>query len=359
MKPLLRYALTTVLIAVLLTVAQAQTNATWRKLNTEPYRGKQDDICFVGPNQGWYVNGGGHIYHTTDGGETWGLQLKQPGTFFRCIGFVDSLLGFAGNIGPGYFPGVTDSIPLYKTTNGGKDWAPVTSLKGTALIGLCAIEIFHKPIINSGVLSPKTSIWAGGRVGGPAVLIRSEDLGNTWSMTPLEGKTAMLLDIKMTSHSTGFICGGTQADVQQANANILRTTDAGRTWTEVFRTNRPFEITWKGSFPTPDVGYVTIQSYNPDTTVKQQYIAKTTDAGRTWKELKLVDKSCREFGIGFIDTRRGWVGTLCGMLETQDGGASWQALKMGRAVNKVRVYQLAHGRWFGAAIGLEVYKWQE
>ena len=84
----------------------------WRKLATEPYRGKQDDIYFVNENVGWYVNGAGKIFRTQDGGATWQLQLDQPGTFFRCVAFIDEQHGFAGNIGPGYFPGVTDSVPL-------------------------------------------------------------------------------------------------------------------------------------------------------------------------------------------------------------------------------------------------------
>ncbi len=33
---------------------------------------------FVNAQLGWYVNGAGKIYKTTDGGETWLKQLEQP-----------------------------------------------------------------------------------------------------------------------------------------------------------------------------------------------------------------------------------------------------------------------------------------
>jgi hypothetical protein len=95
------------------------TNGSWEKLNTEPYPGKQDDICFVNEQLGWYVNGYGKIYHTADGGVTWNKQLEQKGTFFRCIAFLDSLTGFAGTVGTDYFPNITDTIPLYKTRGRG------------------------------------------------------------------------------------------------------------------------------------------------------------------------------------------------------------------------------------------------
>jgi hypothetical protein len=63
----------------------------WRKLKTDRYPGKQDDITFINENEGWYVNGFGSVYHTKDGGITWEKQLEKKGTFFRCITFIDSL----------------------------------------------------------------------------------------------------------------------------------------------------------------------------------------------------------------------------------------------------------------------------
>jgi hypothetical protein len=75
----------------------------WQKLNTVAYLGKQDDIFFLNADLGWYVDGGGKIYKTTDGGKTWIEKLSQPGTFFRIVGFVNEEIGFAGNIGIDYF----------------------------------------------------------------------------------------------------------------------------------------------------------------------------------------------------------------------------------------------------------------
>src|SRR5690349_10266212 len=75
----------------------------WSKLNTVAFPGKQDDIFFTNPNSGWYGNGKGLIYKTEDGGLTWKEVLKQPGTYFRAMGFVDENHGYAGNIGPDYF----------------------------------------------------------------------------------------------------------------------------------------------------------------------------------------------------------------------------------------------------------------
>ena len=331
----------------------------WQKLDTVAYRGKQDDIVFLNPSLGWYVNGAGKIYKTTDGGKTWVEKLSKPGTFFRTIGFVDEKLGFAGNIGTDYFPGVTDTTPLYQTRDGGDTWTVVGGIDGPVVKGLCAIDVLHTQFINSGVMDKRTVIHAGGRVGGPAFLMRSMDGGATWKSLDLSAHTKMILDVKFFNESEGFIMGASDTDTTKSNAVILATKDGGATWKRVYQSTRPFELTWKASFPTRKTGYVTIQSYNPDKTASQRFVAKTTDGGDTWSEIPLInDHAVRQFGIGFADERTGWVGTSNGGYQTTDGGATWTFVDMGRAVNKVRIVPDAGSKmgFVGYAIGVDVRK---
>ena len=328
----------------------------WKKLNTERYQGKQDDIAFVNEKEGWYVNGYGSIYHTTNAGETWEKQLEKKGTFFRCIAFVDSLRGFAGTVGTDYFPNVTDTIPLYGTMNGGKTWNPV-SYSGPYVKGLCAMDIVKEQYINHGKTDYKIHIYAVGRVGSPANMMVSHDGGLTWTSNSMNKDCKMLFDIKMFDKNNGIVCAASDEDIEKSNALILKTSDGGKTWKKVYQSNRPFEGTWKASFPTEKIGYVTIQSYNPDPTVKQQRIAKTTDGGNTWNEINLIeDAAARQFGIGFIDENHGFVGTMNSGYETKDGGKTWASVNLGMACNKIRIYRDANGKVYGYAIGVDVLK---
>ncbi|MDX2219197.1 MAG: YCF48-related protein [Burkholderiales bacterium] len=334
-------------------------DAKWQKLDTVAYRGKQDDIVFINPDLGWYVNGAGKIHKTTDGGKTWVEKLSKPGTFFRTIGFVDEKLGFAGNIGTDYFPGVTDTTPLYQTLDGGETWTVVGGIDGPVVKGLCAIDVIHTQFINSGVMDKRTVIHAGGRVGGPAFLMRSLDGGKTWKSQDLSAHTKMILDVKFFNENEGFVMGASDADTAKSNAIIIATKDGGATWKRVYQSTRPFELTWKASFPTRKTGYVTIQNYNPDKTASQRFVAKTTDGGETWKEVPLVNEhSVRQFGVGFADELTGWVGTTNGGYETRDGGASWTYVDMGHAVNKVRIVPAAGSKmgFVAYAIGVDVRK---
>ena len=336
--------------------ATLPADAVWRKLETVPYKGKQDDIHFIDPARGWYVNGAGKIYATEDGGKTWQEQLSQPGTFFRTVGFLDENRGFAGNIGIDYFPGVTDTRPLYGTRDGGKTWNVVESLTGEQVKGLCAIDIVHSPFVNAGTLDRRTIVHAGGRVGGPATLLRSLDGGETWKIIDMTPHTAMILDVKFFDAMNGIVFGASDSDVQKSHARILRTQDGGVTWKTVYQSTRPYELTWKGSFPTAKIGYATIQNYDPDPANSRRYVVKTTDGGRSWKELPLVDDArVRQFGIGFQDARIGWVGTSTGGFQTVDGGKTWTPVELGRAVNKIRVLPTDDGL-VAYAIGVDVYK---
>lgn len=336
-------------------LARTTSAGTWRRLVTEPFRGKQDDIYFVNRSVGWYGNGLGRLFKTVDGGESWAQQLDRPGTFVRALGFVDPDTGFLGNIGPGYFPNVSDPVPLYRTRDGGVTWEAVV-IEGAALTGVCAIDVLKAPFINAGVLEERTIIRAGGRVGGPALLAQSLDGGETWSARDLSDLTAMILDVKFVNAAEGFIAGATSVDVQQSNGLILKTDDGGTSWRRVYQSARPWELTWKMSFPSEQTGYATLQSYDRDPAIVDRFVLKTMDGGDSWIEAPLVqDAQFRAFGVGFVNDEVGWIGGAPGGFETQDGGRTWTAAAFGPAVNKIRVVH-DEGGTAVFAIGSEVHR---
>ncbi|MCC7507468.1 MAG: T9SS type A sorting domain-containing protein [Saprospiraceae bacterium] len=324
---------------ILLCAMPLAAQYNWQLLAQSPQNGqKQDDAFFLNPNLGWSVNGSGRIYKTTDGGATWTKLIEQPGTYFRCIGFIDSLHGFAGNIGTGYFPNVSDNTPLYRTIDGGANWQAVTTIAGPQPTGLCAIQ----------VVTPQVLV-AGGRVGGPAHFLKSTDGGASWTSQSLAPQLAMLTDLYFSSPDTGFAFGGTNANIQLSRCKILRTTDGGQNWTPVYESGRPFEIVWKAHFPSAATGYATVLSYAPNTL--ERFVAKTTDGGLNWTELPLVDNGAKAFGIGFLNDNTGWVGCDNSIYETTDGGLSWTPKNIGQYVNKIRVMpEAVYG------IGVRIYK---
>jgi photosystem II stability/assembly factor-like uncharacterized protein len=336
--------------------SDGQITYSWEKLQTESYKGKQDDIYFINEQVGWYINGYGKIYHTTDAGVHWSLQLEQKGTFFRCIAFIDSLNGFAGTVGTDYFPNVTDSIPLYRTKDGGQTWKPVI-YSGKYVKGLCALDIVKEQFIDRGEIGYKYHIYGVGRVGSPANFIVSHDGGESFTSMDMSAYCNGLYDIKMFNKNEGFACASTTMEIENNHACILHTKDGGQTWKKVFETTRPFEISWKIFFPSKKIGYATIQSYNPDTTVVTQHFIKTRNGGKRWKEYELCkDYKARSFGIGFINEKNGFIGTRTGGYQTKNGGKNWEKVDIGQACNKIRIMRNPDGHIYGYAIGVNVYK---
>jgi len=337
--------------------ARPTASAAWVRQETDAYTGKQDDIFFVTPEIGWYGNGKGKLYATRNGGEKWELLWEKPGTFVRALGFIDASVGFLGNVGTDYFPPVTDPCPLYLTRDGGRSWDPLANVDGQTPKGICAIDIYREPFINHGELGYKPIVRAAGRVGGPAFLIESHDAGASWRSHDLSSVTAMILDVKFVSAKVGFLAGASDPEVAKSNAVVLRTDDGGETWRRVYQSARPWEITWKVAFPTENVGYATVQNYNEDPKIAQRVVAKTEDGGRTWREIALTeDHAFQEFGVGFLDAHRGWVGGSSGGFETRDGGRHWQAVEMGTKVNKIRILRMPQNKIRVFAIGQGVYR---
>jgi photosystem II stability/assembly factor-like uncharacterized protein len=328
----------------------------WQKLPTVPYRGKQDDIAFGSSRVGWFGNGEGRIYRSTDGGDSWNEVWHQAGTFVRALAFLDEQKGVMGNVGVGSFPNVTDTRPLYRTSDGGLSWQPAAKIEGPVPQGICALEIGRSSFIDRGERAERSVVHAAGRVGGPAHYLRSLDGGESWRSWDLGGLTAALYDVKFLGPKIGFLAGSSDSDLSKARGLILRTDNGGDTWREVFRTARPFETVWKLHFPNERTGYGTVQSYDPDPASVQRFVTKTKDGGRSWFEVPLVsDAKWRSFGIGFADEKTGWVGGNVGGLETRDGGLTWSPVEMGKAVNKIRFVGKGPDRR-AFAVGSDVYR---
>lgn len=295
--------------------AEAVAASSWTKLEgapSAPSGAKMDDAYFVNAKLGFAVHGvESSIYRTKDGGATWAKVFTNKGTFFRAILFVDEKTGFAGNLGAGLSSAITDETVLYRTTDGGDTWAPVTEIGGDAPKGICnltAVDDEH--------------LIAVGRANGPAHIITSKDGGKSWTAKDLTDQMSMLIDARFTSPSEGIIVG--MSATSPSSCAVMRTTDGGKTYATVFASTQASSLCWKVSFPSPSVGYVSIQGYG-------RSFAKTRDGGKTWVELPLPSESGAEdafpsLAIGFVTDDIGWVSSSDPAqpnYRTLDGGKTW------------------------------------
>ena len=324
--------------------------ASWRRVPGAPMvsQGKQDDLFFPSPARGFAVSGPkSAIYRTLDGGTSWSTVKSLPGTYFRSVLFPTDMHGFASNLGPIDGSGITDPNVLYETKDGGDSWAKVTAITGPAPKGIC----------NQSMADPM-HLFAAGRVQGPSFLLRSADGGASWTSSSLAASLAMLIDVHFTSPDVGLVVGGTSSSPMRCT--ILRTTDGGKSFAPVFVSAGDDTLCWKIDFPSPQVGYVSIQDL-PGASGPATF-AKTLDGGLTWTEKMLSPDPYSAIGIGFLTESVGWVSSddpAAQSYKTTDGGESWMVDdSLPAPVNRFRFLDRKTAFAIGGAIYQLQIDWQ-
>lgn len=284
----------------------------WQEVAGAPKvgQGKQDDIFFATPQKGFLASGPkGAVFATDDGGATWTEALNSPTTYFRSVLFTSETHGFAGNIGAGLSPSISDATLMYATDDGGASWAPVTDITGSAAKGLCnftAVDADH--------------LFGIGRANGPAHLLASSDAGASWIAKDLSAELLMAIDGRFTSPTEGIVVGMGS----NARCKVIHTSDGGDSWNTVFVSDNPATLCWKLDFPSASVGYLAIL----DTGNGSGTFAKTQDGGATWLELPLpTDQPYSGIGVGFLTEEIGWMAPEdpgLPVYRTFDGGLTWE-----------------------------------
>ncbi len=272
-----------------------------------PTGNRFDDIFFVGDKYGWACRGNGEIYNTTDGGNTWNLQVDLN-LYLRSIEFIDQDKGFCGSLDSGFF----------KTTDGGANWVDISTNLQQKIPGVCGLSIPDSNTIFG------VGVWTG-----PAYLIKSTDAGNTWTHTNMSAWAHKLIDVHFINADTGFVIGAANPDT--LGALILYTEDGGMSWVPKHYTNYPMENAWKIQSPDGKNMYVSLE-FGP--TSPPVRILKSSDYGNSWHDIP-VDTGFQYIQmVGFIDSLHGWTGGNGEIYETTDGGISWSLQTFSFAYNR-------------------------
>jgi hypothetical protein len=269
--------------------------------------GEANNSAFPNPSSYDSFYGEG-ILVSTDGGKTWTLTAQaqlQGGAISRIA--VDpqnaniayaAVSNFAAN-------GSNVSTGIYKTTNGGGTWTNVTAANGQT-----STDPWSDVVIDPTTTGNKAVLFAAvGNIAGTAAngVYESTDGGTTWTLVGggLPSGASLGRISLAISHPSGEPNATLYASIAQVSfngglANLERSTDGGVTWVDV--TANLGGDNYLGS----QGGYDNVVNISP-TNSKEVFVA------------------------GVVLNQSTFVGG--GILETQDGGKTWQEINKGTAGN--------------------------
>jgi photosystem II stability/assembly factor-like uncharacterized protein len=248
---------------------------TWNQVSTGVGSG-MNDIWFKDLNNGFVIGNNGLLRKSVNGGTTWQTIASGVTTTLRKIFFYDNNLGFI----------ICGNGQILRTTNGGSNWSIVTT--GAVVLN----DIFF------------TTSQMGYAVGAYS-LYTTQNGGQSWTLSSLTS-AAPLLRMFFPSHEVGYIVSDGEG--------ILRTTDAGATWTHTTTPNGQSD-SWRGICFTDDyTGYICGSLGRID---------KTTDGGKHWVNMisgfgaELTSVTVPHKDTAFIGSKYGKI------YKTDNGGISF------------------------------------
>lgn len=322
-------ALTIALLTVTPLHAQDEAGA-WSLLDASPFHNYRfEDSSFLDPDTGFVINPDGELWKTTDGGASWELLDTVP-AYLRSTVFLNEQHGFVGTVSP------TDH-PLYETTDGQTLVEITDRISGPIPMGICGLWAVNEDVI-----------YGVGWFAGPAYFIKTTDGGQTWTSRDMSEYVGSLIDVYFWDEQRGIAVGASNsAGAPDTRAVVLLTEDGGDTWSVQYISpvRDRGEWTWKITFPTPTTGYVSLEgASNP------AKILKTTDAGLTWS-VRTIPGSPDLQGVGFITEDIGWASGRGLTSVTTDGGATWSPTSLDGSINRFEFF----GDTLGYAMGQRIY----
>ncbi len=224
-----------------------------------PANSKLSSSAFMNADTGFVAGGiitsttqSGFIYKTTDGGNSWNSSISNLPSMINSLHFPSSQVGYA--IG-----GFNSSGIIYKTTDGGNSWNSILNTGS-----------FTTFLPNAYFFDDNTGIIAGH----DEVFFESKFIkinGGNVTSNQNNSNYVYFYDIYFTSVDTGFVVGS------NFNGNfILKTTDQGNNWTNVYNNINPNDQINSITFVSPNRGLAVGKNGN---------ILQTTNFGNTWANL--------------------------------------------------------------------------
>lgn len=240
---------------------------------------------------------------------------------------------------------------LWKTTDGGVNWAPVTDGQvNSASVGAVAVSESNPDIvyIGMGETCIRGNIMAGDGV------YKSSDAGKTWTHVGLaSSENIAKIRIHPKNPDIVWVAAFGKHSAPNADRGVFKSTNGGKSWRRVlFRNDSTGAIDLSVDPSNPDVLYAALwQAYRTEYTMSSggegSGLFKSTDGGETWTEITrapgMPNGLVGRIGVSVSPANANRVYALVenakgGLFVSDDAGAHWSLVTENRAVRQRAFY---------------------
>jgi photosystem II stability/assembly factor-like uncharacterized protein len=240
---------------------------------------------------------------------------------------------------------------LWKTTDGGAKWAPVTDgLITSSSVGAVAVAESNPDVvyIGMGEACIRGNIMAGDGV------YKSTDAGKTWTNVGFRDSDAISkIRIHPTNADIVFVADFGRYGKDSDERGVFKSIDGGKSWKRVlFRNGKTGAIDVAIDRKNPSVMYAALwEAYRLEYQMSSggpgSGVFKSTDGGETWKEITrnpgLPPGMIGKIGIALTAADSNRVFALVenengGLLVSDDAGATWKMVNTGRNIRQRAFY---------------------
>ena len=257
--------------------------------------------------------------------------------------------GVKGRAKEAYFGAVGGG--LWKTTDGGAKWAPVTDGQITSSsVGAVAVSESSPDIVYIGM---GEACIRGNIMGGDGVY-KSTDAGKTWTNVGFRDSDAISkIRIHPTNPDIVFVADFGRFGKDSDERGVFKTIDGGKSWKKVlFRNGKTGAIDVAIDRRNPSVIYAALwEAYRIEYQMSSggpgSGFFKSTDGGETWQEITrnpgLPAGMIGKIGIALTASDSNRVYALVenengGLLMSDDAGATWKMINTGRNIRQRAFY---------------------
>ncbi len=275
----------------------------WRNIGPANFEGRLSDVVGIpGPSKTIFVAAAaGGIWKSTNAGLTWRPTFDDKRVIsmgMLAIAPSDTQQVWAGTGEPNSRNSIEPGGGIFKSTDGGITWTAM-GLEKTQHIGRIVV---HPKDPNTVYVAALGAAWGSNPERG---LYKTVDGGKTWQLVKFISNKAGFVDVALDPRNPDVVYAASWERLRTpyslksggVGSGLWKSTDAGKTWTEI--KGNGFPEGTKGRIglaiapSNSDVVYALTEaadpskdgSYTPQTSPKANGLYRSTDGGKTWAQM--------------------------------------------------------------------------